>query len=238
MAREKIFKFKQFSVRNDLSAMKVGTDGVLLGAWCDPSGASRILDVGTGTGLVALMIAQRSHAAIEAIDIDSLAVKEAGENFNNSPWKDRLSVIQVDFNNFIRKTNEKYDLIISNPPYFENSLKCPDDSRTFARHASSLNLDSLIGGAKSILSQNGRIVIIYPSEYIDEIRKIAVSNSLQISKICFVKPMPEYDAKRVIVELTDIDYITCKETELIIEKARGDYHTDYIGLTKEYYLKF
>ena len=133
------FSFKQFTVYHDRCAMKVGTDGVLLGAWTDVSGARDILDIGTGTGLIALMLAQRSEAHIVAVDIDEDAVKQAKENVEKSPWPGRIEVERHDiccFNSDIR-----YDVIVSNPPYFFNSLKCPDGQRNIARHTVGLNFE-------------------------------------------------------------------------------------------------
>ena len=147
MAREKVFRFKQFGVRHEKSAMKVGTDGVLLGAWTNAENAKKVLDIGTGTGLIALMIAQRSKALITGIEIDEDAAEEAYENFVSSPWGDRLRVENSDFAVFSNICNEKYDVIVSNPPYFVDSLECPDEKRGKARHTSSLSFENLIKGA-------------------------------------------------------------------------------------------
>ena len=124
------FKFKQFTIHQDKCAMKVGTDGVLLGAWAECANAKGILDIGTGTGLIALMIAQRSNAKIDAVEIDETASKQAKENIKKSLWNDRIEILNISFQDFSKSTNEKYDLIVSNPPYFQNSLYAPDEKRT------------------------------------------------------------------------------------------------------------
>ena len=128
------FQFKQFTVWHDKCAMKVGTDGVLLGAWTSVESAHRILDIGTGTGLVALMLVQRSlpDANIVALEIDEAAVGQARENIIRSPWKERVEVVQADFRKY--RSSDKFDVIVSNPPYFVDSLECPDRQRTAARH--------------------------------------------------------------------------------------------------------
>lgn len=136
------FKFKQFTVYHDKCAMKVGTDGVLLGAWCDVAGARRVLDVGTGTGLIALMIAQRSEARITALDVDAAAVEQARENCSASPWAERIDVEQADFCSY--RPDALFDCIVSNPPYFVEDVHCPDKQRNMARHTAGLTFSSLL----------------------------------------------------------------------------------------------
>ena len=157
------FAFKQFTVRHDRCAMKVGTDGVLLGAWTDLSHSRRILDIGTGTGLIALMLAQRCmDARITAIDLDSAAVEQAQENIQASPWKDRIEALQQDICTY--HPNGTFDTIVSNPPYFIDSLKCPDGQRSTARHTDTLDADRLIGKVSELLTSDGRFSIILPAE--------------------------------------------------------------------------
>ena len=157
-----MFRFKQFTVFQSECAMKVGTDGVLLGAWADTHNATRILDIGTGTGLLALMLAQRApHAEITAIEIDPAAVEQAAANAQNSPWGNRIRIIGGDFGKHIFK--EKFDLIVSNPPYFCNSLKNPDEKRKTARHDDTLTQETLAKGIAEIIAKNGTACVIYPT---------------------------------------------------------------------------
>lgn len=157
------FQFKQFTVRHDKCAMKVGTDGVLLGAWVPVQNTKRILDVGTGSGLISLQLAQRNpKALITSIEIDPAAAAQAQENIQSSPWNDRMEIICCDFRNY--NPEHKFDLIVSNPPYFVDALKCPDNQRCTARHTSDLNYELLFGHSTHILSEQGIIGIIIPSE--------------------------------------------------------------------------
>lgn len=235
MARENIFRFKQFSVRNELSAMKVGTDGVLIGAWADVSCAKTVLDVGTGTGLVALMAAQRCQANITAVEIDRDAVTEATYNFEISPWKERLSVIHTDFNDFCRLCNEKFDLVVSNPPYFINSLECPDEKRGQARHTSALSYEMLLAGACRLLTETGCVCIITPADVECVIESIVIANNMNVSRKTYVKPTPESSPKRIMWKISHCSKI-CITDCITIEKERHIYTDDYISLTKDYYL--
>ena len=159
------FKFKQFTINQSGSAMKVGTDGVLLGAWVSlPERGSEVLDVGTGTGLLSLMIAQKFlNAKLTAIDIDRSSCIQAKENFQGSKWKDRINIEEVSFQDFCLQSVQNYDLIIVNPPYFSNSLLAADSSRSLARHQKSLSLDELVIGVKKCLHPEGYFSIILPS---------------------------------------------------------------------------
>ncbi|MBQ4138504.1 MAG: methyltransferase, partial [Muribaculaceae bacterium] len=171
MAREKTFRFKRFEVLNDRTAMKVGTDGVLLGAWCDVTGARKVLDVGTGCGVIALMVAQRNgDALIDAVEIDGDSAHEAGLNFARSPWAARLRVEQCDFNEFaLRDVVGKYNLIVSNPPFFTNGILPPDASRMSARHTQHLTYGQLLKNAEKLLADGGKMALITPFDNIKEI---------------------------------------------------------------------
>lgn len=235
MAREKVFRFKQFSVRNDKSAMKVGTDGVLLGAWVDVTNSKQILDIGTGTGLIALMLAQRCDANIDAIEIDDDAVSEATLNFNNSPWEERLAIIHSDFVDFAEKTDKKYDIIVSNPPYFVNSLECPNEKRCMARHTNSLSYNELINGASKLLSDFGTLFLITPSDVEILVKEIIGNVNLFVNEIVYVFPTVGSMAKRLMWKITKINR-ECVSKKLIIEKERHVYTDDYIDLTHDYYI--
>ncbi len=235
MARQKIFRFKQFSVLNDKTAMKVGTDGVLLGAWCDVTAAKRVLDVGTGCGVIALMIAQRNHEAIiDAIDIEEDAVEEAKENFYNSPWAVRLTVKRVDFNDFTARA--RYDLIVSNPPFFTNGVLPANDARNLARHCYSLSFQELITHGKSLMSPDGRLAVITPVEAELLIRQCVVLNGMGIKRLTHVVPVENAEPKRLLWELVNGDASTVHDT-IIVQNENRDYTQQYISLTRDFYLK-
>lgn len=239
MPRNSYFQFKQFRIIQEKSAMKVGVDGVLLGAWTTTSGAKRILDIGTGTGLIALMMAQKnSDAWIDAIEIDPDAWNEASLNIGNSSWAGRIGLKLISFQEFCGQKDQKYDLIISNPPFFTNGIKAPEKNRSQARHADSLPLNELIRGAAGILEEGGRIALILPVDSLQEINRLASENNLWISRLCRVKPNPEKAEFRIMVELTNIR-AEIQEDNLMIEyENHHDYTPEYKTLTSDFYLKF
>lgn len=235
MSRERIFRFKQFSLLNDRTAMKVGTDGVLLGAWCDVAGAHRVLDVGTGCGLIALMIAQRNHdAVISAIDIDHDAVEEAKVNIANSPWSDRVEARVADFNDYVAQ--EPFDLIVSNPPFFTEDVMAPDRSRNQARHSVTLTLEQLIIKSKSMLADGGTLAIITPVEQEIHIRTCVVKASMSIKRLARVLPVEGTAPKRLLWELVKSPAETMEE-QITIRLADASYTQQYIDLTRDFYLK-
>lgn len=232
------FKFKQFTIHQDKCAMKVGTDGVLLGAWADCKKTKSILDIGAGTGLIALMLAQRSIAKIEAVEIDQVACVQAKENVKKSLWNDRIEIYNIPFHDFSKSTNEKYDLIVSNPPYFQNSLYAPDEKRTDARHNSNLKLDDLLNGALKLLSEKGKLSIVLP--YLEGALFIlkAAENSLYCVRQTKVLPKPDREPKRLLLEFAK-EKMPLVEQELIIElNKRHEYSEAYKNLTKDFYLAF
>lgn len=239
MPRNNYFQFKQFRIVHERSAMKVGVDGVLLGAWAKGSEARRILDVGTGTGLIALMMAQRnSNAWIDAVEIEPGACQEALFNMVQSPWSQRMSVQCCSFQELVEKPDLKYDLIMSNPPFFGKGLEVPDKNRAKARHSDSLPLDVLISGASGLLSQNGKIALVLPVESLPELEQLAILNKLWIVRLCRVKPNPQKPVFRILVELTNSES-NIQEEELMIEfEKHFDYTPQYRELTKDFYLKF
>lgn len=239
MSRNNYFQFKQFRIVQERSAMKVGMDGVLLGAWVDVLKADRILDIGTGTGLIALMIAQKNPLAqIDAIEVDPDAFHEASLNIQQSAWSDRINAELYSFQEFTERTNQKYDLIVSNPPFFTNGVKAPVENRARARHSDSLPLDVLISGAAGLLRGNGRIALVLPAESLQEITKLADLNKLYIARLCRVKPNPQKPVFRILIELAN-SACTIQESELMIEfEKHHDYTPEYKDLTKDFYLKF
>lgn len=231
------FEFKKFTVHHDRCAMKVGTDGVLLGAWCNIADADTALDIGTGTGLIAMMMAQRNeNITIDAIDIDTNAIEQAKENIEQSPYGKQIQCYHSSLQSFDKLSQRKYDIIVSNPPFFVQSLKSPDECRTLARHTDSLSVEELISTASDFLSDKGRLNIIYPFEYKDFIEQQAIRNGLHISRITNVYSTPTASAKRVLIELSKQD-IPLIEDNLIIEKERHIYTEEFTELAKDFYLK-
>lgn len=232
------FRFKKFTVYHDKCAMKVGTDAVLLGAWADTSFCRNILDIGTGTGIIALMLAQRSQATVEAIDIDKEACVQATENVAASPYTERIKIVHASCADFAASNlQKKYDLIVSNPPYFINSLKCPDNKRTVARHTDTLLLSDLIREAQTLLSLSGRIALVLPYERLEEVKALASANHLYICRQTDVIPTPGAAPKRLLVELSTTEENIKNRDTLTIEETRHQYTPEYIALTKEFYLK-
>ena len=235
----KPFQFKQFSIRQDRCAMNIGTDGVLLGAWASlDHQPENILDIGAGTGVIALMLAQRSTAEnIEALEIDEEAFEQAVENFENSDWGDRLFCYHAAFDEFVEEMEgEKYELIISNPPFYSDDYSSRDARRDQARFAEALPFGELLEGVAQLLSENGKFNVIIPRVAEEEFLKLAQSHSLFPSRITRVKGNPEVPEKRSLLELGFREG-PVEPAVLVIETARHDYTTEYIALTKDFYLK-
>jgi tRNA1Val (adenine37-N6)-methyltransferase len=231
------FSFKQFTVYHDKCAMKVGIDGVLLGVWADISIAKSILDIGTGTGLIALMLAQRSSADIIGIDIDSGAVLQARVNVENSPWVNRVEVAEISLQQFSENTERRFDLIVSNPPYFVDSLKAPSESRTTARHTDTLSHEELIDCAVELLAPTGRICLILPVSEGFQCVEYAERNGLFCSKMVNVFPKPNATTKRLLLEFSMVPTLRI-ESELTVESEnRHQYSPEFTELAKDFYLK-
>jgi len=229
------FLFKQFTIKQDLCAMKVGTDGVLLGAWASPNN-NNILDIGSGSGLIALMLAQRNqNSQITAIDIDKNAYLQSLENVIKSKWQNRIEVLNIALQDY--KPNNMYDLIVTNPPYFIDAFKAPNRSRNTARHTQDLPFIDLINAVTSLLSNNGKFALILPLEEGKLFLDLALQHSLFLNRRCLVKPNNIKPAKRVMMEFSFFENLIVEE-ELIIETdKRHQYSKDYISLTKDFYLK-
>lgn len=233
------FQFKQFSVIQDKCAMKVGTDGVLLGAWISPNEEpQKILDVGTGSGVISLMLAQRfPNSQIEALEIDGDAYEQAVSNFENAPWADRLFCYHASFQEYFQEVDdEKYDLIISNPPFYLSTQKTEDSQRNQARFDDSLPFEHLFYGASKLLAEEGIFTLIIPFEREKEALEIATQMHLKPAKITRVKGTESAPVKRSLLQFqfntrgTDI-------SDLILEKERHVYTEEYQQLVKEFYLK-
>lgn len=231
------FQFKRFIVRQDKSSMKVGTDGCLLGAWSPLNHPEKILDVGSGTGLVSLMIAQRmtdgiSDFHIDAIDIDQSSFEQSLENFNNSLWGNCISAIHADFLTY--ETNN-YDLIICNPPFYKNALASPDASRNLARNESVLPFDSLVSKVAKCMNPEGMFVVIFPYEYYNSFRMMAEGSGLYPCKVLFVYPTPNKSCKRVVVAFSRLCPDIVSEETIVIQNE-GSYTEEYKDLMKDFYL--
>ena len=231
------FSFKQFTVFHHKCAMKVGIDGVLLGAWVDVSNAKNVLDVGTGSGLIALMLAQRSDAEITGIDIEPNAVIQAAENVNDSPWKDRINIVQISLKDFAEKSPKKYDLIVSNPPYFVDSLKNPDDNRALARHTDSLPHTDLLLYSNILLSPQGKLAVILPLNQGLEIIENAEKLNMYCNKIVYIYPKPSVAIKRILLEFGQEKNIQQINSIFIETSQRHEYSPEFTALVKDFYLK-
>ncbi len=234
------FQFKQFSIEQDQCAMKVGTDGVLLGAWATLiNNPYSILDIGTGTGLIALMLAQRSYAEqIDALEIDEKAYEQCVENFENSNWSDRLFCYHASFQEFVEEMyeEEQYDLIVSNPPFYTAHYKSENEQRDLARFEDALPFEHLAQGASLLLSEEGVFCVIIPFQEEEKFISIAHHFELHPLKITRVKGTPTSDIKRSLITFSKKQTKT-EADELIIETSRQIYTKEYSDLVKDFYIK-
>jgi len=233
---ETSFRFRQFTIHQDKCAMKVGTDAVLLGSYVKTGNASTILDVGTGTGVIALMLAQKSNAYIQAIDIDENAFRQSNENFKISPWFDRLFSKNKSLQEFSNSYNDKFDLIVTNPPYFHHASKPLVESRLNARHGDLLTFDELLEGVIKLLKPEGRFYLILPCKEGLEFLDKAQRREFFCSRILRVKTKADKNEKRVIMEF-GFRFRLMSEEEIIIQEEDGSFTQDYIDLTSDYYIQ-
>jgi tRNA1Val (adenine37-N6)-methyltransferase len=230
------FRFKRFTINQDKCAFKVGTDGVLLGAYADITGTSSILDIGTGTGLIAMMLAQRCEAVIFAIEPDVDSFLQAVHNIEKCPWKERIKVENTDLQTYSPEL--KFDLIVANPPYFADSMKNPDQREASARHNVELKNDELLEGVSRLMSENGRLQVIMP--YVEGNIFIAVAQSygLYCCDILKIKPLSSSEVRRMILTFSRHRH-KANERFLTIEHGkRHEFTEEYKNLTKDFYLKF
>lgn len=238
--RQATFRFKRFAVLNDRAAMKVGTDGVLLGAWCpEPEGvedrALRVLDVGTGSGLIALMLAQRCPtAAIDAIDIDPEAVVEARVNVANSPWAERIAVAEADFATMAVEA-ERYDVVVSNPPFFVG-LQSPDARRAQARSSASLAPRQLVAQAAAMLRPGGRLAVVYPQAMKPELTALAIEHGLSVERVTDVATRPGLPPKRFLAAFRKGPVPAPLFDTLTLEAPDHTRSPQYAALTAAFYL--
>jgi tRNA1Val (adenine37-N6)-methyltransferase len=231
------FRFKQFTICQDKCAMKIGTDAILLGAWSNCSTAKTILDIGTGTGVLALMMAQKCNAEIYAIDIEEQAIIQAKENSNNSPWNNRVQFFCTSIQNF-KSTIKKFDLIITNPPFFQNSLQAPEKARTHARHNITLTPEDIFESTLKLLSKEGKLAIVWPMEQGEIFIELALTKNLYCQRKLLVKPNPSKKNHRILLEF-GFEKTKQISEELTIETDTRHHYTDaYKELTKDFYLHF
>ncbi len=234
-----MFQFKQFTIAQDRCAMKVGTDGVLLGAWTPlDHHPYSILDIGAGTGLIALMLAQRSTAEqVDALEIDEEAYEQAVENFENSPWNDRLFCYHAALDEFAEEIEDEYDLIVSNPPFYTDTYYSQNEQRDLARFEDAMPFEDLVEAASVLLSDNGVFTVIIPFKEEERFIGLAQECELFPFKITRVKGTPATEIKRSLIAFSRNPENQPETDELIIEIARHQYTPEYTALTKDFYLK-
>lgn len=239
------FQFKRFRVEHSRSAMKVGTDGVLLGAWCSVRQTDRhVLDVGAGTGLVSLMVAQRAENVgfsprIDSVEIDQNSYEDATLNFKNSVWHSQLNALNISLQEFVQQPQlPQYDHIVSNPPFFQNSLASPNYARTTARHTSSLSYADLVVGVSKLLAEDGLFSVILPVVESGIFIQLAVEQGFILSRRTLVCPTVGSEPKRVLMEFSRTICELIEDKFAIESTTRHNYTDQYIGLTQDFYLKF
>jgi tRNA1Val (adenine37-N6)-methyltransferase len=232
------FRFKRFTIQQDCCAMKVGTDGVLLGAWVEVSACRRALDIGAGTGLIALMMAQRSEAMqVDGVEIDPDACRQAAENVAASPFADRVRLYHNPFSRFARAATQRYDLIVSNPPYFVRSFKCPDEKRRLARHDDDLSLAGLFADGLPLLAPGGRMALILPFQQEKELRMRTESCGLHCIRRTEVFAVEGAAPKRLLVELAREAQLSVETGRLILTDVQRRRTTAYRELMRDFYLE-
>ncbi|MDR0567144.1 MAG: methyltransferase [Prevotellaceae bacterium] len=235
------FQFKQFTIRQSCCTMKVGTDGVLLGAWVNVDGgqAQRLLDVGCGTGLIAIMLAQRAPLAqVDAVEVEEMAYRQAMQNAVDSGWESRLRLFHGSFNELAQRSPVRYDLIVSNPPYFKQSLLSPNEKRNAARHANELTHEGLIGGSLRLLAEHGRLAVVLP--YVEGCVFIALAASagLYCARKLNVSTKRGKPVKRLLMELSRKKQPLDEQNLYIEDAPPNSYTSEYKALTKDFYLRF
>lgn len=238
----KPFTFKQFKIHQDKCAMKVGTDGVLLGAWADTEGANSILDIGTGTGVIAIMLAQKTESKdvlVHAVEIDDAAVEQARDNMANAPFASRLSVFHDSIQEFAKTHTIKYDLVVSNPPFFTGGTLSSNGDKTNVRHTVKLPHGDLLNATRELLEKNGRFCVILP--LIEGLRFIEIARSygFYLTRRSDVRPKQDKGIERLLLQF-ELSNRTFSHDELIIQNSRDerDYTEGYRELTKDFYTIF
>ncbi len=235
------FQFKQFTINQDKTSMKVGTDGVLLGAWADFGGARlkenyRVLDVGTGTGLIAIMAAQRYTVDVTGVELDEEASKQASDNFRNTAWADRLRIVHGDFRQRNLLSSLMFDHIVCNPPFFKDSLRASGSGRNLARHDETLSLHDLISQGSDLLQPNGLFSLILPIDRFEEAHKLMFEKSFFLNRKTTLRSHVESKPIRVLAEWSPEKLSRIEGQLCIYEGISKDYTQEYISLVKEFYL--
>mgnify|MGYP000570715353 FL=1 len=233
------FNFKQFSVQQDRCAMKIGTDGVLLGAWCPiDNNPYSILDIGAGTGILSLMLAQRTNAEqIDALEIDEEAYEQCVENFEASSWSDRLFCFHAGLDEFVDEPEDEYDIIISNPPFYSEDFKTENSQRDLARFQDAMPFEDLVEAADLLLSENGIFTVIIPYKEEEKFIDLCAEVELFPVKVTRVKGSHNTPIVRSLLAFKRYELSVLTADELVIEISRHEYTDDYINLTKDFYLK-
>jgi tRNA1Val (adenine37-N6)-methyltransferase len=234
-----LFQFKQFTVQQDQCAMKIGTDGVLLGAWCPTENNPKtILDLGAGTGILSLMLAQRTQAdQIDAIEIEENAYEQCVENFENSPWSDRLFCFHAGLDEFLDEPEDEYDLIISNPPFYSEDFKTNKTERDLARFEDAMPFEDLVEAADLLLSENGVFAVIIPFKEEERFFKLCEEVDLFPIKVTRVRGTSKTPIIRSLLAFKRYELPVLIADELVIESSRHQYTEEYTALTQDFYLK-
>lgn len=237
MGRNNFFQFKQFRIDQQNAAMKVNTDGVLIGAWTQVNNAKNILDVGTGTGLIALMMAQRCNAAITGIEIEPKAAEEAKQNVQHSKWNDRITIHPCSFQQFAATTELRFDLIVSNPPFFSNSAKNTNPNLSIARHNDLLPPLEIISGACELLTGQGLLSLILPTTEAFDFITLAQNHNLFLHRITRVKPFPHKEPNRFLMEFGRQKQEVTENEISVYELHKQEYSHEFKNLARDFYLK-
>jgi tRNA1Val (adenine37-N6)-methyltransferase len=235
MSKQRIFRFKQFSIDHSRATMKVGTDGVLLGAWANVKDAKQLLDIGTGSGVIALMLAQRSDpdARIDAVELEAVDAHQAEENVAQSPWPTKVTIHQCAIQDF--HPQKQYDCIVTNPPYFINSYRAPDARRTEVRHTTSLSYETLVESISRLLAPEGRFSVILPP--VESERFFAIcSDEYYLTRKCLFRSRREKPIERILFEFARVD-TALESAEIILYGQGEEWSEEYKALTREFYLK-
>ncbi len=231
------FHFKQFSIQHGRSTMKVGTDAVLLSAWVDLKNVNTALDIGTGSGIIALMLAARGVRQVDAVELDKMSAEEAEENFKNAPFNNFLKIYNEDFNTFYRQHPIQYDLVISNPPFFLNDMRPADEQRKQARHTDTLSYKDLISGAKKLLKETGTFSVVLPYFESRFFTEEALKQGFFVKRKLIIFPKPCKEPNRINLELSREPVSDAITEKFIIRNEDGKFADQYKNLLGEYYLK-
>lgn len=229
------FQFKQFRIEQDKTAMKVCTDSCIFGASIDPQNANTILDIGTGTGLLALMMAQKSEATIDAVEIEESAFLQAQQNIQQSKWNDRIKLYHQSIQDFILTKSGYYDLIISNPPFYSKQLKSPNLKKNIAHHSEDLSLEELVNSVRALLKTTGRFYLILPEAEFNTVTSLLLFHNLHLTELITIKDRAESPVFRVI-GCFEFEVKEQKKGALNVKNETGDYSSEFKELLKEYYL--